>query len=176
MSGPEDLDRMARDLVHSYARAVDRSDWALLMSLYHSDAVIDHGLYQGDPTGFVDFVRGRRVGIVHTAHYVSNVLTERVGPDAVAVECYGWASQTHAPPSPTVPEGAAGIRVTAQYRCVDLVTRRSGRWAFAEAHLLRGTVDTEVLRELPEAPSGGLSGVPAPQDPMFGLLQRWRSG
>lgn len=44
-----------RDCVHNYCRGVDRFDRDLLLSVYHSDAIDDHGIFVGDPADFADW-------------------------------------------------------------------------------------------------------------------------
>ena len=52
-------DRMAiHDCLVRYARAVDRLDRELLLSVYHADAIEDHGVFVGSPEGFADWVIG----------------------------------------------------------------------------------------------------------------------
>ncbi len=160
------------DVLARYCRAVDRCDWELLRTVYHPDAVIDHGAYQGDVAGFVAFVQSRRVGIVHSAHYLSNVLVEQLDDERAASESYGWAVQSFTSASPLVPAGSAGIRQRSTYRYVDLFEQRAGRWAIAEAHLVLGDVQTELLDEEPWR-RDGLSQRPGTDDPLYGLLRRW---
>ncbi|MFS3127022.1 nuclear transport factor 2 family protein [Nocardioides sp. Bht2] len=169
-------DRAAiEDLFARYARAVDRCDWVLLRSLYASDCVIDHGGYQGDADGFVDFVRGRRPGIVHTAHYLGQILLERVAAGRVAAEVYGWAEQSFAHPSPLVPEGKEGVVLRSTYRYVDLVERRGEEWQFVETHLVLGDLEMRPL-DRPPRRRAGVSQIPSLDDPLYGFLGRWRSG
>ena len=46
------------DCLMRYSRAVDRLDRELLLSVYHDDAVDDHGMFVGDPQEFADWVVG----------------------------------------------------------------------------------------------------------------------
>jgi hypothetical protein len=172
-----DVDRLVsriaiEDAIKRYCRAVDRCDWDLLASVYHEDAAIEHGLFSGGVDGMVDFVRSRRVGIRHTAHYVSNVLVDFAGPDDAVCETYGWASQTFVPPSPFVPEGMAATRITSMFRYVDRFERRDGRWAIAEATLVTGERES---RHYPDAPPDATAAVvqqPSMDDPLYALLAR----
>ncbi len=160
------------DAVLRYCRAVDRCDWELLRTVYHPDAVIDHGAYQGDVDGFIGFVQSRRVGIVHSAHYLSNLLVEEIDGAQAATEAYGWAVQSFAEPSPFVPAGFKGVRQRSMYRYVDLFEYRDDRWAIAEAHLVLGDLDVEPLSEAP-TPREGLSQRPGLDDPLYALHRRW---
>lgn len=162
------------DAVKRYCRAVDRCDWALLARFYHPDAVIRHGGYEGGPAGFVEFVKARRVGIRHTAHFVSNILVEFGGPDVAVAETYGFATQTFVPPSPFVPEGAVATRVRAVYRYVDRFERREGRWAVARALLVGGERDTEHFTDAPPDGSAGVGQRPGTDDPLYQMLAELR--
>lgn len=160
------------NVVMRYCRAVDRCDWDLLRSVYHEDATIDHGKFQGGVEGFVDFVKSRRVGIVHSAHYVGNVFVERIAEHEAAVEVYGWAVQTFKSPSELVASGFQGVRLTSTYRYVDRVEKRDSRWAMAECHLVLGDLQVEHLSEEP-GPRPGQSQRPSTDDPMYALHQNW---
>jgi len=162
----------AEQVILRYCRAVDRCDWELLRSVYHPDAVLDHGAYQGDVDGFIRFVQSRREGIVHSAHYVSNVLAEPIGDRRSIVESYGWAVQSFALPSPLVQPGFEGIRQKSTYRYVDLVEERDGAWAVSEGHLVLGDLEVEHLREAPRT-RAGLSQIPGLGDPLYGLRRTW---
>jgi hypothetical protein len=51
------LDRQAiHDCLIRYSRGVDRLDRDLLLSVYHHDAVDDHGMFVGGPEQFADWV------------------------------------------------------------------------------------------------------------------------
>lgn len=43
------------DCIHRYCRGVDRFDRALVLSVYHPDAIDDHGACVGGPEAFVDW-------------------------------------------------------------------------------------------------------------------------
>jgi SnoaL-like domain len=161
------------DLFARYARAVDRSDWAALRTIYHSDAFLAHGTYLGDVEGFVSYVASRRSGMVYTAHYLANMVLERLGPNRVAAEVYGWAIQVFAAPSTMVRTGFAAARHRSTFRYVDLVERRGGRWAVTEDHLVLGEVEVEDLRSAPR-PGKVLAQRPGHDDPVYRLIDGWR--
>lgn len=176
MTGPgAEVAEAARGVLLRYCRAVDRCDWDLLRSVYHPDAVLDHGAYQGDVEGFVAFVQSRREGNVHSAHYLSNVLVEQLDDRRLAVESYGWAVQSFAAPSPLVHAGFDGVRFRSSYRYVDLLENRDGRWAIAEGHLVLGDLEIEHLEVAPR-PRAGLSQRPGLDDPLYELRRRWAEG
>ncbi|GAA2358373.1 nuclear transport factor 2 family protein [Dactylosporangium salmoneum] len=170
------LDRAEiEDAVKRYCRAVDRCDWPLLARFYHADAAIRHGPYEGGPEGFVEFVKARRVGMRHTAHYVGNILVEFGGPDTAVAETYGFATQTFVPPSPLVPEGAVATRIRAAYRYVDRFERRDGRWAVAAALLVTGERDLRHFTDAPPDDSAVVGQQPSTADPLYAMLAQLTS-
>jgi len=66
-------DRLAlQDLVQKYSRAIDRRDFALLRTLYHEDAIEDHGgMFSGPPQHISTGCRGRSHG-TRRPHIISS--------------------------------------------------------------------------------------------------------
>ena len=135
------------DALKRYCRAVDRCDWDLLRSVYHDDALLDHGDYKGPVEGFIDWVRERRRWMVHTAHFIANIQVDFWAADGAVVETYGMATQRYARPAPLVQGGAAEARVQSVYRYVDEFERRGGVWRIARATLVAGDLAVEQLTE-----------------------------
>lgn len=117
-----DLECLGR-LVATYSRAIDRRDFALLRSLYHDDAVEQHGeMFSGSPDDYVAFVAGALAGYAATAHYVANTLFELDG-DVAEGETYKINyHRTHGPEAREVITGS---------RSLDRFARRGGEWRFA---------------------------------------------
>lgn len=82
-------DAEIRRVVLTYCRAVDRCDAELLRSVYHDDAVDEHGSgFSGSADDFVAWVMGvLRQRFSMTMHTVPNILVEIDG-DVAAVESY----------------------------------------------------------------------------------------
>ena len=79
------------DTLMRYARGVDRCDPELVRSTYHADAYDDHGGYQGDASGFVDWVKPTVMDtFTCTMHKLGNCLVEVDGNRAFA-ETYAIA-------------------------------------------------------------------------------------
>ena len=96
------------ELAARYARAVDRGDRDLLLSLYHADAIDHHGNdFRGSPAQFADYVQGATATFEVTAHYILNSSYEIDG-DRADGELYFVAYHRMRPPEPD--ERAAVLR------------------------------------------------------------------
>jgi SnoaL-like domain len=109
------------DCIHRYCRAVDRLDRELLLSVYHSDAIDDHGPYVGTPEGFAEWAfADHRRNHVLTRHIVTNHSCEISGSSA-HTETYWMFTAINREGPPTLHFG----------RYIDHFERRAGRWAIA---------------------------------------------
>lgn len=149
-----------QELLHRYARGVDRKDWELVRAVYHVDAHDDHGNYKGDVDGFIENLKKRHALIEQSIHFVSNVIIEFDGPDSAIVESYYITYQRLLPGAGQfrrnylIREALAddeAVQGQAIGRYVDRITRRDGVWRIA-----RRTVVFEVYRGTPTIPGGGL--------------------
>jgi hypothetical protein len=62
-------------LVWTYCHAVDRGDMQLLRSLYHDDAVEDHGgMFLGSPDEYVDWLPAMRASVDLIKHTVDSMV------------------------------------------------------------------------------------------------------
>ena len=118
------LDKQAiRDLVQRYCRAIDRRDFALLRTLYHAEAIDDHGDYFCGPAReFIDRLPGIMAGNRVTSHNVCNMLIETEG-DYAEGEIYTLAYHL----SETDGE-ATDFLVGGRY--LDRYIRDGGAWKF----------------------------------------------
>lgn len=116
-------DRQAiRDAIHAYCRAVDRFDRELLLSVYHPDAIDDHGLIVGGPEAFADWAFAFHSRFQHrTQHIVTNHSCELAG-DTAHTETY-WMLAAVNSEGPALSFGGG--------RYIDRFERRAGRWAIA---------------------------------------------
>lgn len=129
-----DLDALARsvrtlkdrqailDCVHNYCRGIDRFDRELLLSVYHPDAIDDHGIFVGGPTGFVEWTFAFHGTQQHsTQHIVTNHTCELDG-DVAHTETY-WILAAMNTAGPELSLGGG--------RYLDRFERRDDRWAIA---------------------------------------------
>jgi ketosteroid isomerase-like protein len=118
----EFLDRQKiTDVLHLYCRAIDRADADLLASVYHPDAVDDHGSFSGDAAAFVNrTIRRMREEYDASQHRISNILIELRG-DIAFVESYVVAVHS-------LRDGRIEM---AGARYVDRFSRREGSWKIA---------------------------------------------
>jgi len=115
------------DCIHRYCRAVDRFDRELLLSVYHPDAIDDHGTFVGGPQGFADWAFGyHSIYQKLTHHVVTNHSCELAG-DTAHTETYWLFSGLNKDPE-TSKDQPSSLHFG---RYLDRFERRSGRWAIA---------------------------------------------
>lgn len=143
-----------------YTRGVDRKDWELVRSAYHTDAHDNHGNYKGGIDGFIDSLIRRHATIEQSLHLVSNLTIEFADTDVALLEAYFIVHQRLSPEAgdarlaylrgaPIRPEEAVETEVVGRY--VDHMTRREGVW-----RIQNRTVVFEVSRGWPAPADGGL--------------------
>ena len=123
------LDRVAlQDLVARYCRGCDRRDFALVRTLYHDDAVDDHGaMFKGSPDEFVAWLPEATSHWSLTRHAVSNSLFVIDGDRAEGEHYVEAWHRTHGP-------DAMLFIVLGRY--LDRYERRSGEWKFTYRSLV----------------------------------------
>jgi ketosteroid isomerase-like protein len=132
-------DRQAiHDCLMTYSRAVDRLDRELLLSVYHDDAIDDHGVFVGTPTEFADWVIP-----MHTATHLSHQhclfnSTVDLDGDVAHTETYYMFVGMNRQGTPMAMSGG---------RYLDRFEKRDGRWAIAARVCVR---DWAPLTEIPE--------------------------
>ena len=159
------IDKQAlHELVLTYCRACDRRDFVLLRSLYHDDAVDDHGaMFRGSADEYVAWLPQVLAHFEATVHSISNALFEVRGDEAQG-ELYALAyHRTHAP-------GARELLIGGRY--LDRYARRGGGWRFSHRALAldwcRVTpVDAAAYREFA---AGAPRGRPDGEDPSYRAL------
>jgi hypothetical protein len=155
------LDRAAiTDVLHRYARGVDRKMWPLVRSAYHADATDDHGSYSGSIDGFVAFLEQRHAMIAQSIHILGNIGFEFLDKDRALVETYFTCHQRMLPEAgkarlaylrgqPLSPDEAVENESIGRY--IDIFERR-GEWRIASRKVV-----FDVYRSWPAPADGGLS-------------------
>lgn len=137
-------------VISRYCRAVDRLDVELLKSVYHEDAVDDHGSFRGNAHEFAEFIVDNiRKTTVYGFHTVTSSTIDVRG-DVAAAESYYIAYSRHAGGWEQVSEQFGERYATAareagtldqehEYvaggRYIDRFERRAGEWRIARRQL-----------------------------------------
>jgi len=133
-------DRQAiSDVLATYSRAVDRLDRELLLSVYHDDAIDDHGVFVGTPEQFADWVveMHTRTHLSHQ-HCIFNHTVDLDG-DVAHVESYFMFVGLNRRGKPLAMSGG---------RYLDRMEKRAGSWAIAARVCVR---DWAPLEQTPDA-------------------------
>lgn len=164
-------DVIARDslrrLVTAYSRATDRRDFALLRSLYHDDAVEQHGdMFAGNPDEYVAFVEKALSAYETTVHYVVNMSFEIDGDEA---EGEVHKINYHRTPGPQAREIITGSR------SLDRYARRNGEWRFTRRSITLDWARTQTVDPAAYADfaAGSPPGKAGPDDLSYVLLTRF---
>jgi ketosteroid isomerase-like protein len=128
-----------REVLHRYARGVDRCDRELLRSVYHPDATDIHGtVFVGNGQDFADWLIPWISRLPFNRHSVTNEIIELEGNRAFVESQY---DATHRFP---LQKGGVVDR-RAQGRYLDVFERRDGEWRILHR---RVTVDASWARRL----------------------------
>jgi ketosteroid isomerase-like protein len=125
------------DCLMSYSRGIDRHDRELLRSVYHDDAVDDHGMFVGSPDEFIDWAFGmHEASHLSHQHCIFNRTCDLDG-DTAHVESYYMFVGMNQRGAPLAMSGG---------RYIDRFEKRDGRWAIAARVCVR---DWAPLDEIP---------------------------
>jgi len=156
------LDTMAlQRLAWTYCHAIDRRDYRLLRSLYHDDAVDDHGeMFCGTPDQYVAWLPSMLAQWEATSHVISNTLFLI---DGARAEGQLVTAAYH--------RSADGLReLSAHGRYLDVYEKRGGIWKFLRRSLvLDWTSERAVSTQIEVAGSrlGIAIGRASTSDPCF---------
>lgn len=166
------LDRQAiNDLVHIYCRAADRHDDALMRTLYHDDAIDDHGaFFKGLAMEFIDRLPEIQAPMLILHHNVTttNIVIEG---DYAEGEIYILAYHQVA-----TEDGPMDLMIGGRY--FDRYEKRDGVWKFSYRAVVAdwATVNTPSTTRLDHPMiEGSYIGKPGAADPsydVFRLLKR----
>lgn len=141
----EMLDKFAlQQLAWTYCHAIDRGDLKLVRSLYHDDAIDDHGpMFSGSPDEYVAWLPSMLANWEITSHVISNMLFLIDGNQAegeLVVLAY------HRTPAPGSRE------LIARGRYLDRYEKRDGIWRFLRRSLVLDAME-ERATPMSEGPS-----------------------
>lgn len=165
-----------RDALHSYCRGVDRRDFDLVRAAYHTDAVDDHGPYNGDVDGLIQWMSRRHEGVAQSMHFLGNCVIEWRSPTLALVETYCVTYQRlragGASSASDVGLTVGGSEQQTQVRCryLDRFEQRDGVWRIARRVV---AYDSLLLEESPgSAPFASTMQLSTRgrDDPLYALL------
>ena len=132
-------DRQAiHDCLMTYSHAIDRLDRELLISVYHEDAIDDHGVFVGTREAFADWAIAmhRRTHLSHQ-HCQFNSTCDLQGDVAHAETYYMFVGMNQR----GAPLGMSGGRY------IDRLEKRDGRWAIAARICVRDWAPLDAIPE-----------------------------
>ncbi len=158
------LDRMALErLVVTYCHAIDRRDLALVRSLYHDDAVDDHGaMFCGSPDEYVAWLPAMLANWQATRHAVGNMLFLIEGDTANGeIPTTAWHRTV---------DGTRDLIANGRY--LDQYARRGGVWKFLRRSLVLDWMEERAVAPSPggEVDDGVELGRAGPDDPVYARL------
>ena len=146
-----------RDLSRRYMRGLDRLDLDLLGSVFHDDATVDYGFYQGSARDFVAFAHQALKDHLANHHMLGQMLVDVDGDDAVG-EIYFQAFHR------LIEDGAEkDLFISGRY--VDRYQKRNGVWKIAFRSEVNDWARTDPAADgYFHATPLGLRGARAPED------------
>ncbi|HEX4395023.1 MAG TPA: nuclear transport factor 2 family protein [Mycobacterium sp.] len=123
-------EREIRKCVMRYCHATDRQDWAAMADCFASDAIDDHGAFQGTAAQLAKYLEDRASSRGAKQHYVANQLIEIDGDDAVSETYYFCYIEFIDDVEYAGGDGAHAVIIGGRY--VDELRRESGTWRIAK--------------------------------------------
>jgi hypothetical protein len=135
-------DRQAiMDCAVAFSRGVNRRDRKLLRSVFHADAVDDHGFFVGNRDDFLDWIDTVYDRIAVTQHFVTNQTVDIDG-DTAHAETYWIVANVFKESINVILRGG---------RYIDKLQRRKGVWAIVErVCLIEWNCNTSELEMPPD--------------------------
>jgi ketosteroid isomerase-like protein len=152
------------EVIHRFARGLDRADEDLLREVFHPGATDDHGVFAGSAEDFVAWVLPVMRAMASSHHLIGNVLIEVEGDRAFA-ESYFRAHQRLAR------DGAVHTTLTTG-RYLDRLTRIDGTWAIVHRRTIFDA-NTALPPEADRPAPGTAQGRPDREDPSYTDRDAW---
>jgi hypothetical protein len=167
------LDKQAiTEMVHSYCNAADRHDHDKMRSLYHEDAIDDHGaFFKGLAMEFIDQLPAIQEPMAILHH---NVTTLNIALDGDYGEGEVYILAFH---QVRTEDGLMDLMIGGRY--FDKYEKRDGSWKFSHRAVVAdwARVDTPstVTLEHPMI-EGAHIGKPGPEDPSYTFFKLFQRG
>jgi ketosteroid isomerase-like protein len=121
------------EVLTRYCRGVDRCDVELVRSVYHEDAMDDHGMFKGRGVDFAPWIVDWEIkNIKQCQHLIGNFTCELAG-DVAFTETYCISFS----------EDKSGNNATVYNRYIDRFERRGGSWKIADRLVVLDMTRTE---------------------------------
>jgi hypothetical protein len=147
------------EVLTRYCRGVDRCDVELIRSVYHDDALDDHGMFRGLGVDFAPWiVKWERENIRQCQHLIGNFRCDIQGETAYTeTYCVSFS------------EDISGRNATVYNRYIDRFERRSGEWKIADRLVVLDLTRTdEASAPFGDVPGWNFTwGVRDPSDPSY---------
>jgi ketosteroid isomerase-like protein len=127
-----------------YCRGVDRCDVDLIRSVYHEDAVDDHGMFKGLGIDFAPWIVAWELENIKSCQHLIGNFTCDIRGDTAFTETYCISFS----------EGLTGHNATVYNRYVDRFERRNGEWKIADRVVILDVTRTDD----PAPPFGDVPG------------------
>ena len=172
------LDKQAiYELIQAYCNAADRKDVAKMRTLYHEDAIDDHGgFFQGPAMDFIDQLPAIQepMEILHHNTTTVNIRLEDKPGGAVYGEGEVYVLAFH---KVKTEAGALDLLVGGRY--LDKYEKRNGVWKFAHRAVLADWVnvhDPSIVDLQHPIIEGSLLGKPGEDDPAYEFFRLFQRG
>lgn len=155
-------------LAWAYCHAIDRRDYALLRTLYHDDAIEDHGaMFCGGPDAYVAWLPSMMAGWAATVHSIGNMLF-LIDGDSAEGELQTVAYHRTIATAMTIL--AREIVVGGRY--LDRYLKRDGVWRFFRRSLVLDWYEDRALQrgDGPALDDGVATGQPDASDAVYARL------
>jgi len=120
-------ERAIARVLYKYSRGADRFDLELMRSCYWPDGTDDHGSYDGELDGFIEFVGPALQRFERTNHFLGNMLIDvDLSQDVARAETYAVAYHRYHDTDGQENDMIAGLRY------VDRFERRGSEWRIAK--------------------------------------------
>jgi len=153
------IDREAvREVVQRVCRAMDRADYELFLSAYHSDAWDDHGYYKGPVSKFKPGSIFRADSVKSLLHHITTHQVSIEG-DVALSEAYYIAVQR-------AELGGELYDTTFFGRYHDRLERRDGQWKIADRLTIFDSTRVDKVTATLDIP-GAVAGLASKEDPTY---------